>query len=492
MRIILIFLMALLKLSAQEIESIETKVDKSLERSKLFVDLKNKGPEARVLHILLDGESNQEMTGRLGRALERADDEFVDALILDLRNLETDISRSILQNESLLKFSGPIFVYVEGELGASAHLFLLAADKIVLHDQAVLRYSEPKMFNDKEADLEQKKELRSMRLKAFVDNAQARNHNVDLARTLSDWRIPLKRAGIDHQGNEGGFAITAQQGRLEEGGQVLLSKDIVGSFDEFTRLFMGDAEIISFKESTSYLLAKKLMPFLPAIWIAVMIALFMEMNTPGFGVGGSLGSVGLIFCLFLQYQLGTAGVLDISLIFIGLALLAVEVVVLPGFGIAGILGIPAFGAGVVMSFINFEAIPENEVIRSSYLMDSSMFAMFNLSTIIIGTFIGTLAVMYYLPKMRMSNSVVLLDGDRQDDMGVAEHIEPELVQGQISASVLLHSKGVALTDLRPVGSAKICNVHLDVLTHGEMLDQGTEIIVLEVEGNRVVVEEVND
>ena len=492
MRIILIFLLALIKLSAQEIESIETEVDKSVERSKLLLDLKNKGPEALVLHVRLDGDTGQELTGRLGRALERADDEFVDALVLELHNVETDISRSLLVNDKLLNFAGPIFVYAEGKVSGAANLFLLSGDKIILHDQVELAYSEPKMFNDEEPSLEQKKELRSMRIEAFAKNAKMRNHNVSLAKTLADWRIPFERAGIEHLGTEGAFKISAQECRLDEQGEVILTKDIVTSFDEFKKDFLGEAEIITFKESSSYLLAKKLMPFLPAIWIAVMIALFMEMNTPGFGVGGSVGSVGLVFCLFLQYQLGTAGALDISLILIGLVLLAVEVVVLPGFGIAGILGIPAFGAGVVMSFINLDALPENEVIRSSYLVDSSMYAMFNLSVIIIGTFIGTLAVMYYLPKVKLSNSVVLLDEENEATNEVVDNIEPELVQGQISAGVLLHSKGVALTDLRPVGSAKICNVHLDVITHGEMLDMGTELIVVEVEGSRVVVEQVSE
>ena len=221
-----------------------------------------------------------------------------------------------------------------------------------------------------------------------------------------------------------------------------------------------------------------------------MVALFAEMNTPGFGVGGTIGSLGLIFCLFLQYQLGTAGVLDISLIFIGLALLAVEIVVLPGFGVAGILGLPTFGAGVVMSFIDLTYLPENEVIRGSYLFDSSMYAMFNLSLIILGTFIGTLVMMYYLPKLRLGKSVVLVDGPTEAGIDNFDDISPEMIQGQVSASVLLHSEGEALTDLRPVGSAKICNVHLDVITHGEMIDKGAKLCVVEIEGNRVVVEEV--
>jgi membrane-bound serine protease (ClpP class) len=137
-------------------------------------------------------------------------------------------------------------------------------------------------------------------------------------------------------------------------------------------------------------------------------------------------------------------------------------------------------------------LPKNEIIRSSYLMDSSMYAMFNLSVIILGTFAGTLVIMYYLPKMKLSSSIVLVDGNEDIAMNSTAGIEPELVQGQVSAAVLLHSTGEVISDLRPVGSAKICNVYLDVITHGEMLDQGTKVKVTEVEGSRVVVEAFDD
>lgn len=50
--------------------------------------------------------------------------------------------------------------------------------------------------------------------------------------------------------------------------------------------------------------------------------------------------------------------------------------------------------------------------------------------------------------------------------------------------------GKAVTDLRPAGMAVINNRRVDVVSRGEYLDKGTEIIVLEVEGNRVVVKQV--
>jgi len=50
--------------------------------------------------------------------------------------------------------------------------------------------------------------------------------------------------------------------------------------------------------------------------------------------------------------------------------------------------------------------------------------------------------------------------------------------------------GMAVTDLRPAGTAVINNRRVNVVSRGEYLDKGTEIVVLEVEGNRVVVKQV--
>lgn len=49
--------------------------------------------------------------------------------------------------------------------------------------------------------------------------------------------------------------------------------------------------------------------------------------------------------------------------------------------------------------------------------------------------------------------------------------------------------GMAVTDLRPAGTAMINNQRVNVVSRGEYLDKGTKIVVLEVEGNRVVVKQ---
>jgi membrane-bound serine protease (ClpP class) len=50
--------------------------------------------------------------------------------------------------------------------------------------------------------------------------------------------------------------------------------------------------------------------------------------------------------------------------------------------------------------------------------------------------------------------------------------------------------GAALTDLRPAGTAMIDNKRVDVVSRGEYIEKGADIVVLAIEGNRVVVKKI--
>jgi NfeD-like C-terminal, partner-binding len=55
---------------------------------------------------------------------------------------------------------------------------------------------------------------------------------------------------------------------------------------------------------------------------------------------------------------------------------------------------------------------------------------------------------------------------------------------------LLHRSGVAVTQLRPSGTAFINGKRVDVVTEGPLIDQGASLKVVAVEGIRVVVREI--
>lgn len=462
------------------------------ERSGLIRAVIDKGNQAKIQVISLD-EQTEEPSATLRRALIRAPEQGVDLLILALNNPQMDIIQARLASKELRAYQGPIFAYIENQLNGAAILLALSSDKIYIHpDSQVSSAAVYLKDSDNELSLEQIRELRLISRSEFRTVAQERFHDLDLATSLADPRTPLNKGGIEYSGQAMLFSLKAEEACSRANNKALFAEAQSSTIEEMLKLAgFKDYQLQYSQESFSYTLAHNLLPFLPLLWIGIMMALIFEFHTPGFALGGTLGTAGLCFCLFLQYTLGLANGIDIFLIILGIGLLGVEIAILPGFGVAGISGIISFAVGIVMSFINLDGIPDNPVLRNSYILDSSLFAIKNLSYIIIGSTIFGSILMYLLAKTPLSKNVVL------DDLGHAVEnseleVETQLIQGKLAASLVLHSEGLTLTDLHPVGSAKICGVHLDVISHGEHIASQTKIIVTEIEGNRVVVEEYNE
>ena len=197
-----------------------------------------------------------------------------------------------------------------------------------------------------------------------------------------------------------------------------------------------------------------------------VLGLMLEIKTGAFGLGGilSLTSLGLFFGS--SFLLGLAGWEEILLLGLGMIAIGVEVLVLPGFGVAGILGIVAVAAAVVLAMMG--AAPTTaDLLRALAVLSASL--------------VITAAVAYawlrHLPNSGRFAGLFLRGGmDRAD--------------GYISAPPrddLVGRDGVALTDLRPAGTARIGNERVDVVTEGEYVAQGSAVRVIRSEGYRHVV-----
>ncbi len=84
----------------------------------------------------------------------------------------------------------------------------------------------------------------------------------------------------------------------------------------------------------------------------------------------------------------------------------------------------------------------------------------------------------YFPRSRMGKKLIL-----ENDAGDWHGFDGRKQE-------LLGKEGVAHSTLRPAGTAIIDDKRVDVVTRGEMLEAGTKIRVIEVEGNRIVVTSV--
>lgn len=200
-----------------------------------------------------------------------------------------------------------------------------------------------------------------------------------------------------------------------------------------------------------------------------ILGLVFEIKTGAFGLGGilSLTSLGLFFGS--SFILGLAGWEEILLLGLGAIALAVEVFVLPGFGVAGVVGSLAIVAAMVLAMMG--ARPSTGDIAQAL-------AVLGASLLI------TMAVIYawlrHLPNSGRFSGLLLRGSVHKS-------------QGFVSAPSrgdLIGLDGIAVTDLRPSGTARVGQERIDVVTEGEYVAQGSRVQVVQSDGYRHVVRAV--
>ena len=205
--------------------------------------------------------------------------------------------------------------------------------------------------------------------------------------------------------------------------------------------------------------------------ILIMIGFFgllAEIKSPGWGVPGSAGLIALALFFGSAYILDLASAIEIIMFVVGVALILVEVFVIPGFGIAGLSGIILIIASLFLSLIGSDPVLDFEGVSV---------AIIQLSISLLGAIILIFVMAKYLPKTNIFKKFVLSDAEKTNK-GFSSH--------PISKD-LIGAEGIALTTLRPSGTAEINGKKVDVVTESEYVEKGQKLKVITVEGIRVVV-----
>jgi membrane-bound ClpP family serine protease len=83
----------------------------------------------------------------------------------------------------------------------------------------------------------------------------------------------------------------------------------------------------------------------------------------------------------------------------------------------------------------------------------------------------------------------LILGDEDDEDAIAQRAQADSERRE-REQALIGAMGVALTDLRPIGSARIEGERLEVLAEGGVIDAGTRVRVTRVDGTQIKVRAV--
>lgn len=213
--------------------------------------------------------------------------------------------------------------------------------------------------------------------------------------------------------------------------------------------------------------------------LVIFLSAYVEFHTAGTGLPGLVALIALAIFVGAPYLTGLANVWEIILIILGIGLIALEILVIPGFGVAGIAGLIVLLIGLLATFLPDE--PGRTFPFSFPNMPGTMaFLQSGLQTIVAAmatSLIGMVILGRYLPKSPLFHHLV------PPNPTAAETRVEDPYLGLARPGDL----GEAVGSLRPAGKARLSGALVDVVTQGEFLDAGARVEVVERRGNVVVV-----
>jgi membrane-bound serine protease (ClpP class) len=221
------------------------------------------------------------------------------------------------------------------------------------------------------------------------------------------------------------------------------------------------------------------------LFVVGLVALLIEFSAPGVGVGGLVAILCFAIFFWSRFLGGTAGWLEVTLFLVALAFLALEMFVIPGFGVAGVTGIVLLLISLVLASQTF-LLPRTE--REMAAIGQSLLILLSSGAAVAVAAIG---LTYWLGEVPILGRLALRppEPDAQAGPGTsqAERAEPQAH----SSGVRVGDVGISDSTLCPAGKARFGDVWIDVLTEGVYVEKGRPIKVLRVAANRIIVREVD-
>ncbi len=265
-----------------------------------------------------------------------------------------------------------------------------------------------------------------------------------------------------------GKLLTLTAGEMEKYG--ISSGTVASRAELLKRLNLKEEDVIVLEESRAdQLVALMTGGVVTSLLITLgLVAVYLEITSPGFGIPGTVAIAAFSVVFLGGALMGTMGSLELLLFILGVMLLAVEIFLIPGFGVTGISGLALMAAGLVFSRQDF-IIPD-------YQWQIELFLRNLLIVMVALVSSGVLAalIMALFPRLPLFSRLIL----------TTPEIQEETLPVQTPPGV---RTGIALTDLRPAGKGQFDDEIFPVESDGEYIAAGSPIQIIEKSGNRIKV-----
>ena len=415
---------------------------------------------------VLVGEIKSNIDPRTNRytklLLEEASEKDYDVIIIEMDTYGGAVNDADDIRTRILDFEKPIYVWINKDAASAGALISIATDSIYMSSGASIGAATVVTGDGTQAPDKYQSYMRSI----MRSTAEAKGRDPKIAEAMVDEDIEVDSISAEgkvitfstQEAIKFGFC-DAELNSIEE----ILERQNINNYN-ITKYELGSTEdIISFF----------LNPVVSSVLILLILGgLYFEMQTPGVGFPIVASITALVLYLVPYYLNGVAENWEILLFFIGIIFIALEVFVIPGFCVFGVIGLFASLSSLILIMLN------NDMFDFTFVLSRDLIA--SSLSVFISVFSFGLLVLFGGIKLTDSKAFkkIALNETQETSKGYVSKKYPDN---------LLNMKGKSFTILRPSGKVIIDENIYDASTSGEYIDKNKNVIVTNNEGSSLKV-----
>lgn len=422
--------------------------------------------QQKVYYFPIDEDIARPAVMRVEKGLAEAERIGADLIVVHINTFGGELDAADKIRTAFLQCPRPIYAFIDNNAASAGALICIACDSIYMRSGSSIGAA---TVVNQTGEVQPDKYQSYMR-SLMRTTAETRGRRPDIAEAMVDPDVYV--AGISDSGKVLTFttseAITHGYcaGQCETLSEVLQHAGVVK--------YTIKEQHYSFIEKVVGFLCS---PIVSGILIMMIVGgIYFELQAPGLGLPSIIALLGALLYFAPLYLEGLAANWEILLFIIGLALIALEVFVIPGFGVAGISGIICVVTGLAFSMVgnvgfDFSHVPsihigESFLVVMLALMLSVPLCIWLCKRLFEGNMFGGLAL----------NTVQ----DASEGYTVAEE----------QTSSLIGSEGIATTILRPAGKVTVRGRTYDALAETSYIEKGTRVRVCAYENGTLKVNRI--
>ena len=405
----------------------------------------------------------------LRNGLKQAEENHSDVVFLHMNTYGGLVDYADSMRTAILNYEKPVYVFIDNNAASAGALISIACDSIYMRQGAnigaatVVSESGEKMPDKYQSYMRStiRSTAESHGKKTVVENGQ----------TVEKWvRDPkIAEAMVDESVVVPGI-VDSTKILTFTANEAVANGYCEGIYENIPSIItkaLNDAEytIDTYRPTFFDNLKGWLMsPVLHGILIMLILGgLYFEMQTPGVGFALCVSVVAAILYFAPLYLDGMADIWEGLVILVGVALIIAEVFFIPGFGVAGVLGIIFLVAGLILSLVNNDAFSFDSVTNHDLYVAMAT-VLFSL--------IGSFALIVYI------SSKIGTDGMfKKLALTESQDLESGYVGVAKQSETLVGKEGVAETVLGPSGKISIEGETYDAISENGYVEVGECVTV---------------